>query len=59
MFHLYSMDSHVEIENDTPTIADLYPQLSPEEQLEAARRLARYLELVSTIFERSNDLTES
>lgn len=53
------MDSQAEIENDTPTIADLYPQLSPGEQTEAARRLARYLELVYTIFERSSDLTDS
>lgn len=35
-----------------PTIEDLYPELSPEEQEEAERNLRAYLELVVRIFER-------
>jgi hypothetical protein len=35
-----------------PTIGDLYPELSPEEQEEAERNLRAYLELVVRIFER-------
>lgn len=44
-------------ENDYPqfngdiTIADLYPDLSPEEQAEAEYRLLRYLAVVKDIFE--------
>ncbi len=34
------------------TIADLYPDLSPEQQSEAEYRLLRYLALVKRIFER-------
>jgi hypothetical protein len=33
------------------TIADLYPDLSPEEQAEAEYRLLRYLAVVKEIFE--------
>ncbi len=38
--------------NDDITIADLYPDLSPERQAEAEYRLLRYLSLVKRIFER-------
>lgn len=38
--------------NDNITIADLYPDLSPERQAEAEYRLLRYLALVKRIFER-------
>ena len=34
------------------TIADLYPQLSPDEQAEAAYTLNRYLDLVWRIYQR-------
>lgn len=37
---------------ERPTIGDLYPELSPEEQEEAERNLRAYLELVVRIFER-------
>jgi hypothetical protein len=37
---------------ERPTIEDLYPELSPEEQEEAERNLRAYLELVVRIFER-------
>ena len=38
--------------NDDITIADLYPNLSPEQQAEAEYRLLRYLAIVKRIFER-------
>lgn len=34
------------------TIADLYPDLTPEQQAEAGYHLLRYLAVVRTIFER-------
>jgi hypothetical protein len=34
------------------TIADLYPDLSPEEQAEAEERLLKYLDIVRGIFNR-------
>lgn len=34
------------------TVADLYPDLSPDERREAEYRLLRYLKLVKRIFER-------
>jgi RIO-like serine/threonine protein kinase len=34
------------------TIADLYPDLTPEQQAEAEYHLLRYLAVVRTIFER-------
>ena len=39
------------------TIQDLYPDLSPEQQQEAAYYLGRYLEIVRGIFERTQNLT--
>ena len=39
------------------TIQDLYPDLSPEQQQEAAYYLGRYLELVRRVFERTQNLT--
>ena len=33
------------------TIADLYPELSPEQQAEAEHRMLRYLAVVKDIFE--------
>jgi hypothetical protein len=36
---------------DDITIADLYPGLSPEQQVEAEHRLLRYLAVVKSIFE--------
>ena len=39
------------------TIQDLYPELSPEQQAEAAYYLGRYLEIVRGIFERTQNLT--
>ena len=45
-------------ESDPPiTIQDLYPELSPEQQQEAAYYLERYLEIVRRIFERTQNLT--
>jgi hypothetical protein len=45
-------------EPETPiTIQDLYPELSPEQQREAAYYLERYLEIVRRIFERTQNLT--
>ena len=35
-----------------PTVADLYPNLSPEQQAEAEFYLLRYLAVVKRIFER-------
>lgn len=39
-------------DNNTPTIADLYPELSPEQQAEAEFYLSGYLDVVRRIFER-------
>lgn len=39
------------------TIEDLYPELAPEQQQEAAYYLGRYLEIVRRIFERTHNLT--
>lgn len=41
------------------TISDLYPDLSPEEQQEAAYWLGRYLAVIRKIFERNEQLTAS
>ena len=41
------------------TIADLYPDLTPEQQEEAEYYLTRYLDLVRRIYERNLNLTES
>lgn len=41
------------------TIAELYPELTKEQQEEAAYYLARYLDIVQGIFERVNNLTDS
>lgn len=41
------MDDNKEI-----TIADLYPQLTPDQQAEAEERLFRYLAIVRTIYNR-------
>ena len=38
--------------------AKLYPELSPEEQREAAYFLERYLDIVIRIYERTSRLTE-
>lgn len=35
-----------------PTVADLYPQLTPEQAFEAEHNLERYLELALRIYER-------
>lgn len=43
---------------ESPTINDLYPELTPEEQADAAWRLSRYLTIVRGIFERTGGLTE-
>lgn len=40
------------------SIADLYPELTPEQQAEAEYYLNRYLEIVKDIFERPRNLTE-
>lgn len=40
------------------TIRDLYPELSPEQQQEAAYRLHRYLDIIRRIYERKRKLTE-
>jgi hypothetical protein len=46
-------------ESESPiTIQDLYPELSPEQQQEAAYYLGRYLEIVRGIFERMQNLTD-
>ena len=41
------MDDNKEI-----TIADLYPELTPEQQAEAEERLQRYLAIVKSIYNR-------
>ena len=41
------------------TIAELYPELTKEQQEEATYYMARYLDVVQRIFERVNDLTGS
>lgn len=41
------------------TTAELYPELTKEQQEEAAYYMARYLAVVQRIFERVNNLTES
>ncbi len=38
-------------------IRDLYPDLTSEEQAEAAACLARYIDLVCRIYERNQNLT--
>ena len=40
------------------TIQDLYPELSPEQQAEAAYYLDCYIEVVRGIFERVENLTD-
>jgi len=40
------------------TVADLYPDLSVEEQQEAAYYLSRYVELVRRVLERTQNLTK-
>lgn len=40
------------------TLQDLYPNLSAEQQAEAAAHLARYVEVICRIYERNQDLTE-
>ena len=40
------------------TIQELYPDLSPEKQEEAAYYLGRYIEVVLGIFERVQNLTD-
>jgi hypothetical protein len=40
------------------TVQDLYPELSPEQQQEAAYYLGRYVEVVRGIFERTRNLTD-
>ena len=44
-----------------PAIANLYPELTSEQQAEAEYYLTRYLEIVQRIFERleAENLTES
>jgi hypothetical protein len=49
---------NAENSKDAITIADLYPQLTKEQQTEAEYYLTRYLEIVRGIFERSRNLTE-
>lgn len=41
------------------TITELYPELTREQQEEAAYYMARYLSVVQRIFERVNNLTDS
>lgn len=41
------------------TIAELYPDLTREQQEEASYYMARYLAVVQRIFERVNNLTDS
>jgi hypothetical protein len=41
-----------EASDDEITIADLYPNLTPNEQAEAEYRMLRYLAVVKEIFER-------
>lgn len=38
--------------DQAPTIADLYPDLTPEEQEEAAMNLQQYIDLVGRIYDR-------
>lgn len=44
--------------NKLVTISDLYPELTPDEQQQAAYYLRRYIEVVRDIFERRQDLTD-
>ena len=41
------------------SIADLYPDLTSDQQKEAEFHLTRYLEVVRRIFERTKNLTDS
>jgi hypothetical protein len=50
---------HSRTQSEPPiTVADLYPDLSMEEQQEAAYYLSRYVELVRRVFERTQNLTK-
>lgn len=40
-------------------VAEMYPQLTPEEQAEAEYFLTKYFEVLNAIFEEENDLTGS
>ena len=50
--NLESKPNHPELKPPSKTLADLYPQLSPEEQSEAAYNLQRYVNLVWRIYQR-------
>ncbi|MGI8467316.1 MAG: hypothetical protein ACR2N3_02580 [Pyrinomonadaceae bacterium] len=47
-----TMPENNAIDKNTPTIADLYPELSPEQQAAAEFYLSGYLDVVRRIFER-------
>ncbi len=47
-----NFDQQFEESDDEITIADLYPNLTSEQQAEAEYRLLRYLAIVKRIFER-------
>jgi len=50
---------HSPTQSEPPiTVADLYPDLSVEQQQEAAYYLSRYVELVRRVLERSQNLTK-
>jgi len=51
--------SEERINEQNLTIAMLYPELTKEQQEEAAYYMARYLDVVQRIFERVNNLTET
>ena len=50
-------DNQPEIERDLLSIAELYPELSPAEQEEAAYFLNRFLEVMHRIFEENQRKT--
>ena len=52
------MSSNKRNSNPQVTIQDLYPELTPAEQSEAAYYLGRYFEVVRGIFERVQNLTD-
>lgn len=51
------MPKDVSLPHKQLTIADLYPDLTPEQQAEAEFYLNRYIAIVRRIFERTQNLT--
>lgn len=52
------MTEHEKTTEEGIDVASLYPELTEEQQREAAYYLGRYLDVVQRIFERVNGLTD-